>query len=66
MKYLLYLAASVPPLLMGYARIRCLDHFPSDVAVGFGLGAIIDIVVPAFHKVPCTNIFRYACLLLPK
>jgi hypothetical protein len=54
-KYLLYLAAAVPPLFMGYARIRSLDHFPSDVAVGFGLGAIIGIVVPALHKVRCSK-----------
>jgi membrane-associated phospholipid phosphatase len=52
LKYLLYLAASVPPLAIGYARIRSLDHFPSDVAVGFGLGAILGIVVPAIHKYP--------------
>jgi len=55
LKYLLYLAASVPPLIIGYARIRSLDHFPSDVAVGFGLGAIIGIVVPALHKIPCSK-----------
>jgi hypothetical protein len=55
MKYLLYLAASVPPLAIAYARIRSLDHFPSDVAVGFGLGAIIGIVVPALHKIPCSK-----------
>ncbi|MCX6286702.1 MAG: phosphatase PAP2 family protein [Bacteroidetes bacterium] len=54
-KYLLYLAASVPPLFMGYARIRSLDHFPSDDAVGFALGAIIGIVVPALHKIPCSK-----------
>ena len=54
-KYLLYLAASVPPLAIGYARIRSLDHFPSDVAVGFGLGALIGIVVPALHKIPCSR-----------
>jgi hypothetical protein len=54
-KYLLYLAASVPPLALGYARIRSLDHFPSDVAVGFGLGAILGIVIPALHKVPCSK-----------
>jgi len=54
-KYLLYLAASIPPLAIGYARIRSLDHFPSDVAVGFGLGAIIGIVVPALHKLPCSK-----------
>jgi len=55
MKYLLYLAASVPPLFMGYARVRSLDHFPSDVAVGFGLGAILGIVIPALHKIPCSK-----------
>jgi hypothetical protein len=54
-KYLLYLAASVPPLAIGYARIRSLDHFPSDVAVGFGLGALIGIVVPALHKLRCSK-----------
>ncbi|MEI7662916.1 MAG: phosphatase PAP2 family protein, partial [Bacteroidota bacterium] len=51
-KYLVYLAAAVPPLAIGYARIKSLDHFPSDVAVGFGLGALIGIVVPALHKLP--------------
>ena len=49
-KYLLYLAAAVPPLVIGYARVRSLAHFPSDVAVGFGLGAVIGIVVPELHK----------------
>ncbi len=58
-KYLLYLAASVPPLAIGYARIKSLDHFPSDVAVGFVLGAVIGIVVHALHKVPCS---RYLAL----
>ncbi|MFZ4520962.1 MAG: phosphatase PAP2 family protein [Bacteroidales bacterium] len=54
-KYLIYLAASIPPLAIGYARIKSLDHFPSDVAVGFGLGAVIGIVVPALHKVSCSK-----------
>lgn len=49
-KYLLYLAASVPPLIIAYARVKSLAHFPSDVAVGFALGAIIGIVVPELHK----------------
>jgi membrane-associated phospholipid phosphatase len=49
-KYLLYLAASVPPAIIAYARVKALAHFPSDVAVGFGLGAIIGIVVPELHK----------------
>jgi membrane-associated phospholipid phosphatase len=53
LKFLLYLAAAVPPLAMGYARVRSLDHFPSDCAVGFGLGAALGIIIPALHKIPC-------------
>jgi hypothetical protein len=49
-KYLLYLAAAVPPLFVGYARVKALAHFPSDVAVGFALGAVIGIVLPELHK----------------
>jgi membrane-associated phospholipid phosphatase len=49
-KYLLYLAASVPPAIIGFARVKALAHFPSDVAVGFGLGAVIGIVLPELHK----------------
>jgi membrane-associated phospholipid phosphatase len=49
-KYLIYLAASVPPLVIAYARVGALEHFPSDVAVGFAVGAIIGIVLPELHK----------------
>jgi hypothetical protein len=49
-KFLLYLAASVPPAIIGFARVKSLAHFPSDVAVGFGLGAVIGIVIPELHK----------------
>ncbi|MCX6257419.1 MAG: phosphatase PAP2 family protein [Bacteroidia bacterium] len=49
-KYLLYLAASVPPILMGWARVKALDHFPSDDAVGFLLGSVIGIVIPELHR----------------
>ena len=49
-KFLLYLAASLPPSVIAFARVKALAHFPSDVAVGFGLGAIIGIVVPELHK----------------
>jgi membrane-associated phospholipid phosphatase len=49
-KYLLYGLASLPPLLEGYFRVRCLSHFPSDVMVGFGLGALCGIIVPELHK----------------
>jgi len=49
-KYLVYAAALVPPLLEGYVRVKALEHFPSDVAVGLGLGAILGVLIPELHK----------------
>jgi hypothetical protein len=49
-KYLLYSAAFIPPLVMGYLRVRALAHFPSDDLVGLTLGAFIGIVLPELHK----------------
>jgi len=49
-KYLVYTAAAIPPVVMGYFRVRSLAHFPSDALVGLGLGAAVGIVVPAIHK----------------
>jgi membrane-associated phospholipid phosphatase len=50
-KYLLYGAASVPPLFLGYLRVRSLDHFPSDVGAGFIIGAVCGVMVPEFHRI---------------
>jgi hypothetical protein len=50
-KYLWYTAAAVPPLVMSYLRVKALDHFPSDDAVGLALGAAIGIIIPQLHKV---------------
>jgi membrane-associated phospholipid phosphatase len=49
-KYLLYTAALIPPVAMGYFRVRALAHFPSDDMVGLSLGAAIGIILPALHK----------------
>ena len=51
-KYLIYTAATIPPLLMSYLRIKALDHFPSDNAIGLVIGAAIGIIVPELHKYP--------------
>ena len=48
-KYLIYAAAAVPPLIDGYFRVKALFHFPSDVMVGLGVGALCGIVIPEFH-----------------
>lgn len=49
-KCLVYTAATIPPLVMAYLRIKALDHFPSDNAVGLLIGAAFGIIVPELHK----------------
>ncbi len=55
-KYLLYGAATIPPLILGYFRVKGLRHFPSDVIVGMGVGALCGIVIPELHRVQYKNI----------
>ncbi|MBE0645881.1 MAG: hypothetical protein IH600_17505 [Bacteroidetes bacterium] len=55
-KYLLYGAAAVPPIVLGYFRIKSLRHFPSDILVGIGIGALCGILVPELHRLSENNI----------
>ena len=54
-KYLLYAAATIPPLIMGYFRVKALAHFPSDVLVGLGVGAVCGFVIPELHRLQNRN-----------
>lgn len=49
-KYWLYGLASIPPLVEGYLRVRALAHFPTDVMVGFMIGATVGVAIPELHK----------------
>jgi len=49
-KYLLYAAATIPPVLLGYFRVKALRHFPSDVLVGTVIGALCGILIPEIHR----------------
>ncbi|HTB30942.1 MAG TPA: phosphatase PAP2 family protein [Bacteroidia bacterium] len=49
-KFLIYTAAVIPPLAMGYLRVRALAHMPSDCMTGLTVGAVIGIVLPELHK----------------
>ncbi len=55
-KYLVYGAAAIPPLILSYFRIRALAHFPTDVLVGFGVGALCGILIPELHRIQDNNI----------
>lgn len=48
---LLYAAATIPPLLLGYFRVKALRHFPSDVMVGTVVGALFGILIPEIHRI---------------
>lgn len=49
-RLLLYGAASVPPSLVGYYRMRAGRHFKTDVLTGFVIGAASGILVPELHR----------------
>ena len=51
----MYGAAFIPPLVMSYLRLRALAHFPSDLMVGFGMGALCGILVPELHRISIEN-----------
>jgi membrane-associated phospholipid phosphatase len=49
-KYMIYGLAAIPPLVEGYYRVKALKHFPSDVLMGFLIGATCGIAVPEMHR----------------
>lgn len=40
----------MPGVVTAVLRVKALKHFPTDTAVGLGVGAISGILVPEFHK----------------
>ena len=49
-KYLLYGLASLPPLTVGWLRMKALAHFPSDVLAGYLIGGAFGILIPELHR----------------
>lgn len=47
--YVWGLAASIPAFT-GYFRVKAGAHFPSDVIIGYGVGAFIGYMVPQLHR----------------
>lgn len=50
-KWLLYVAALIPPSYVGYQRYKALMHFPTDILTGIIVGAATGIIVPNLHKI---------------
>ena len=55
-KYLVYGAAAIPPLILSYFRLRALAHFPTDLLIGIGAGALCGILIPELHRIQDKNI----------
>lgn len=49
-KYFAYAAAAIPPIIIGYYRIKAMKHFPTDVMTGFIIGTTTGMLVPHLHK----------------
>ncbi|HEY3876615.1 MAG TPA: phosphatase PAP2 family protein [Candidatus Kapabacteria bacterium] len=58
--WLIYGVATLPPLAMGVIRFMTLDHFPSDIAFGFAIGAAVGILDPELHRID--NHFLSFCM----
>jgi membrane-associated phospholipid phosphatase len=50
-KKVVWVVAAALPMVTGYARMRAGKHFPTDVIVGYGVGAAIGIFVPRLHRI---------------
>lgn len=50
-KFLLYAAATIPPIVVGALRVKAMKHFPTDIAAGLVTGAAMGILIPQLHKV---------------
>ena len=49
-KWKIWAVAAIPRAVVGYLRYRALKHFPTDIMVGYLVGAGSGILVPHLHK----------------
>jgi membrane-associated phospholipid phosphatase len=49
-RYVLWANAAVTPAVTGFLRVRAGKHFPTDVKVGYVVGAATGILVPYVHQ----------------
>ena len=47
-----WITAATIPAITGYLRVKGGKHFPTDVLIGYAVGAIVGILVPELHKIP--------------
>ena len=54
-KTILWTAAALIPAITGYSRVNTHNHFPTDVIVGYIVGAAIGYLIPEIHKTENSN-----------
>jgi len=54
-KTLIWTAAALIPAVTGFSRVNTHNHFPTDVIVGYIVGAAIGYLIPELHKYENTN-----------
>ena len=50
-RYLVWAGAVAAPAITGYLRVKAGRHFPTDVIVGYGVGAFIGYFIPHLHRI---------------
>lgn len=50
-RYLVWAGAISAPAITGFLRVKAGRHFPTDVMVGYGVGALIGYFIPELHKI---------------
>jgi len=50
MEPVIWSTAAILPAVTGLMRVKAGKHFPTDVIVGYAVGAVVGILVPALHK----------------
>lgn len=54
-RYVVWAGAITAPAVTGYLRYKAGMHFPSDVVVGYGVGAVIGYLIPKLHRGPMSK-----------
>lgn len=49
-RYLVWTGAVTAPAITAYLRYKAGRHFPTDVMVGYGVGALVGYFIPKLHK----------------
>ena len=45
-----WIGAALIPAVVGYLRVEAGRHFPTDVLMGYAVGALVGFAVPYFHR----------------